>query len=104
MSDSKILFFNPTGDGHPQESTISEPMSQAEQNQQFDRLLDLLSVHSSNPTEELAGYLVTQDPTYLPEHPEARTIIRHMGRDQLLRIMISRLLENHAQAPTEDKP
>ena len=104
MSDSKILFFNPTGDEPPQSSAESSPMTEAEQNQQFDALLDLLSIHSNNPTEELAGYLVTQDPTYLPEHAEARAIIRHMGRDQLLRIMISRLLENHAKTATEDAP
>lgn len=63
-------------------------------------LVALLSQCRDDPTEGLAGYLVTEDPTYLPENPEIKRLIRVMGRDKLLRLVLTAFL--HPQAPRKD--
>ena len=78
-------------------STTPDPAEQA----QFDHLLDLMVTYSSDPIDELAGYLVTEDPTYLPESPEAKALIRQMGRDKLLRMMLARILNARVPANGE---
>lgn len=78
-------------------NTQTSPLSPASEQAQFDHLLDLMLQDSQDPIEELAGYLVTEDPTYLPESPEAKALIRQIGRDKLLRMMLARTLDIHQQ-------
>jgi len=51
-----------------------------------------LSAAVDDPVEGLAGYLVTEDPTYLPEDTEIKMMIRTLGRDRLLRLILARVL------------
>ena len=101
MNEQKILHFDPT----PVVSTDTQarplPVLDGSAEEQFHRLLDLMTQHSPDPIEELAGYLVTEDPTYLPELPEAKALIRHMGRDKLLRMILSRVLLEHTSQEGE---
>ena len=60
----------------------------------FARLLSLLKTYGEDPLEGLAGYLVTEDPTYLPDHSEIKMLIRSMGRDELLRHLLLRALNS----------
>ncbi len=62
-------------------------------------LLTLLSNTGDDPIEGLAGYLVTEDPTYLPEQPEVKALIRSVGRDKLLRMILVRVLKT---TPSEE--
>ena len=64
----------------------------------FSRLLALLETYEGDPLEGLAGYLVTEDPTYLPEHTEIKMLIRSMGRDELLRYILLRILNRHSSS------
>ena len=64
----------------------------------FSRLLTLLETYDGDPLEGLAGYLVTEDPTYLPEHTEIKMLIRSMGRDELLRCILLRVLNRHSSS------
>ena len=64
----------------------------------FSRLLELLETYDGDPLEGLAGYLVTEDPTYLPEHTEIKMLIRSMGRDELLRYILLRALNRHSSS------
>ena len=41
-----------------------------------------------NPINQLVGYIITEDPTYLPEGTNARAIARRVGRDKLLTTLI----------------
>ena len=63
-------------------------------------LLTLLNTIGDDPIEGLAGYLVTEDPTYLPEQPEIKALIRSVGRDKLLRLILTRVLKS-ASSPEE---
>lgn len=40
------------------------------------------------PVTQLAGYLITDDPTYLPDTDHARLLANRIGRDKLLETLI----------------
>jgi uncharacterized protein (UPF0297 family) len=37
-----------------------------------------------NPINQLVGYILSEDPTYITNHRQARTLIRKLDRDELL--------------------
>jgi len=41
-----------------------------------------------NPVDQIVGYLVSGDPTYITSHKEARTLIRQIDRDRLLEELV----------------
>jgi len=45
-----------------------------------------------NPINQIVGYLLTQDPTYITSHRDARTIICRVDRDELLSHMVREYL------------
>lgn len=47
-----------------------------------------------DPVTQLTAYLIADDPTYLPEETDARTIARHVGRDKLLEALLAFYLEH----------
>ncbi len=59
-------------------------------------LLRLLSEGQSGVIPALSGYLITEDPTYLPEEGDARALARRLGRDRMLVLLISEYLRTHA--------
>jgi len=46
-----------------------------------------------NPVNQLVGYMLSGDPTYITSHKNARTIIRKYERDELLETIIREYLE-----------
>ena len=41
-----------------------------------------------NPINQIVGYILSGDPTYITSHKEARNIIRQIERDELLESMV----------------
>ena len=41
-----------------------------------------------NPVNQIVGYILSGDPTYITSHKEARNIIRMIERDELLEKMV----------------
>ena len=41
-----------------------------------------------NPINQLVGYILSEDPTYITTHNNARSLIRKIDRDELLRAMV----------------
>ena len=46
-----------------------------------------------NPVNQLVGYILSGDPTYITSHNNARTMIRKYERDELLETIIRDYLE-----------
>lgn len=46
-----------------------------------------------NPINQLVGYILSEDPTYITTHNNARGLIRHIDRDELLQILVKAYLE-----------
>ena len=47
-----------------------------------------------DPTIQLAGYILSEDPLYMPDHNNARGLIRQVDRDELLQLVIDYYLQN----------
>ena len=45
-----------------------------------------------DPINQLVGYIISEDPTYLTNYNNARGLIRKLDRDELLRILVASYL------------
>ena len=41
-----------------------------------------------NPINQLVGYILSEDPTYITTHNNARNLIRRIDRDTLLQMLV----------------
>ena len=55
---------------------------------------DALREKGYNPINQIVGYLLSEDPTYITTHNNARTLIRKIDRDELLRALVKSYLNN----------
>ena len=46
-----------------------------------------------NPINQIVGYILSEDPTYITNHNNARTLIRKIDRDELLNALVKNYLE-----------
>ena len=46
-----------------------------------------------NPINQIVGYILSEDPTYITNHNNARTLIRKIDRDELLQVLVRRYLD-----------
>ena len=47
-----------------------------------------------NPINQLVGYILSEDPTYITTHNNARSLIRKIDRDTLLQSLVKYYLNN----------
>ena len=52
-------------------------------------LVRIIRTCGQDPLTQLAGYLMTDDPTYLPDSDHARLLADRIGRDKLLEELLS---------------
>lgn len=41
-----------------------------------------------NPINQIVGYILSEDPTYITNHKNARALIRKVDRDELLQTLV----------------
>lgn len=46
-----------------------------------------------NPINQIVGYILSEDPTYITNHNNARTLIRQLDRDELLQVLLKSYLK-----------
>ena len=51
-----------------------------------------LSEKGYNPVNQIVGYLLSEDPTYITNHKNARALVRHLDRDELLNALVRNYL------------
>ena len=47
-----------------------------------------------NPINQIVGYILSGDPTYITSHKGARNLIRQVERDKLLKKMVKEYIDN----------
>ena len=47
-----------------------------------------------NPVNQIVGYILSEDPTYITTYNNARSLIRHIDRDELLQALVKSYLES----------
>ena len=53
---------------------------------------DALKEKGYNPISQIVGYILSEDPTYITTHNNARSLIRKIDRDELLKDMVRNYL------------
>jgi uncharacterized protein (UPF0297 family) len=55
-------------------------------------VFDALNEKGYNPINQIVGYLLTEDPTYITNYNNARSMICKVDRDELLKELVQRYL------------
>ena len=63
----------------------------------LDTVYEAIQTKGYDPVRQIAGYILSEDPTYIPDYKGARGMIRHLNRDELLRVFIEYYFDNHTK-------
>ncbi len=55
-------------------------------------VFDALSEKGYNPVNQIVGYLLTEDPTYITNYNNARSMICKLDRDEMMQAMVREYL------------
>ena len=78
----KTMTFSLTGD------------KEQEMKQIVTTVYDALKEKGYNPINQLVGYILSEDPTFITTHNNARSLVRKVDRDELLRAMVRTYLND----------
>ncbi len=67
--------------------------SDAEMKQILNEVYGALKEKGYNPVSQIVGYILTEDPTYITTHNNARNLIRRIDRDELLQALVRNFLD-----------
>ncbi|MCR5111870.1 MAG: IreB family regulatory phosphoprotein [Ruminococcus sp.] len=56
-------------------------------------IYDALTQKGYNPINQIVGYILSEDPTYITTYNNARNLIRHIDRDELLQVLVRSYLK-----------
>lgn len=56
-------------------------------------IYDALIQKGYNPINQIVGYILSEDPTYITTYNNARSLIRHIDRDELLQVLVKSYLD-----------
>lgn len=65
-----------------------EEVREAEMKRVLLTVYDALKEKGYNPISQIVGYLLSEDPTYITTHNNARSLVRRVDRDELLKAMV----------------
>ena len=78
------------------DKTITFSIREEERDRERKMLLrtvyDALSEKGYNPINQLVGYVLTEDPTYITNYKNARGLIRRIDRDELMAALLTEYL------------
>ena len=66
---------------------------QAEIRRILTAVYDALREKGYNPINQIVGYILSEDPTYITTHNNARSLIRRIDRDELLQELLRNYLD-----------
>ena len=69
-----------------------ENIPQLDMQQVLVMVYDALKEKGYNPISQIVGYILSEDPTYITTHKNARSLIRKIDRDELLKAMVRNYL------------
>mgnify|MGYP002514065169 FL=1 len=67
--------------------------SDAEMRKILGEVYTALKEKGYNPISQIVGYLLSEDPTYITTHNNARNLIRKIDRDELMSELVKSYLE-----------
>lgn len=82
MTDSTIKFTVPGDDKENMRNILRS-------------VFDALTEKGYNPINQIVGYLLTEDPTYITNYNNARSMICRLDRDEMLQELVRFYLFDH---------
>ena len=79
MDDNTIKFTVPVDNSEEMKQTLTE-------------VYRSLTEKGYNPINQIVGYLLSEDPTYITNHNNARSLICKLDRDELLQELVRHYL------------
>lgn len=67
--------------------------SKAEMREILSAVYNSLMVKGYNPINQIVGYILSEDPTYITNYNNARTLICRLDRDELLQELLKNYLD-----------
>ena len=58
-------------------------------------VFNALNEKGYNPINQIVGYLLTEDPTYITNYGSARSMICKIDRDELMQVLVREYLFEH---------
>ena len=71
-----------------------EDESNKEMKRTLTTVYDALKEKGYNPINQIVGYLLSEDPTYITNHNNARSLICKIDRDELMQELVQFYLDN----------
>ena len=71
-----------------------EEVREADMKRILTTVYDALKEKGYNPISQIVGYILSEDPTYITTHNNARSLIRRIDRDELLQAMVKNYLND----------
>ena len=75
-----------------------EPAPQIQAKDILEIVYQALREKGYNPVNQIVGYIMSGDPTYITSHNGARSLIMKMERDELVEEMLKTYIEHHSWA------
>ena len=69
-------------------------LKELEIKQTLRQVYDALVEKGYNPINQIVGYILSEDPTYITSYNNARGLIRKLDRDELMKILVNSYLKN----------
>lgn len=73
--------------------SIKEEEREIQRREALRSVYEALVEKGYNPLNQLVGYILTEDPTYITNHKNARAVICKIDRDELMASMIKEYLD-----------
>ena len=78
-------------DGYTRKFDVVE--SRTETREILSSVYESLRLKGYNPVNQIVGYILSEDPTYITNYNNARSLICHLDRDELLQELVKYYLE-----------
>ena len=72
--------------------TFKVPDDKENMRQILRSVFDALNEKGYNPINQIVGYLLTEDPTYITNYDSARSMICKIDRDELMQVLVREYL------------
>jgi uncharacterized protein (UPF0297 family) len=69
----------------------------------LEEVFNALSEKGYNPVNQIVGYIMSGDPTYITSHKNARSIIMKAERDELVEELLTEYIKNNGWAMEEEE-
>ena len=59
------------------------------------RIYEALTEKGYNPVNQIVGYVMSGDPTYITSHKGARSLIMRVERDEIIEVLLEDYIQNN---------